>query len=201
MLEGASVLPVPALPDRIRLEPLVGRWIEPEAGSSLDIALEADGRLAVNMGGSTVHPTLASDGRLTVTHGTILLAIASREDGTLEIEQDAEHGSVWRRASPAPVLPEDLVGTYESDEMGSRWIIGVDDAGASVQVDGPIARGARWSIDPVDRDLVRILVPGILARGWFDVRLARDDGGRPAGLRVNTNRLRTVEYRRVEAGG
>lgn len=201
LLEGTSVHPVPSLPDRPQLERLVGRWVERICGISLDIALEADGRVAVSVGGATVHPTLGSDGRLAVTHGTILLAIARGDDGTLDIEQDAGHRSVWHRAPTAPVIPADLWGTYESAEMACRWVITLEGDSANVRVDGPLARGAKWTIEPVETDLVRILVPGILAPGWFDVRLLRDPVGKLSGLRVNTNRLRSVEYRRVEAGG
>ena len=220
LLEGQVMHPVPNLPPPNRLQPLVGRWIDPAAGLSMEISIERDGRLAVNAGGATVHPTLAPDGRLTVTHGTILLAIRTLDDGTLEIEHDAGHRAHWRRAAPDAMLPADLDGTYESAEMASRWVIaagvagvigeagvsgeaGVNseagvtgEAGATAEVEGPVRKGALWALEAVEGDLFRVLVPGILARAWFDVTLTRS-AGRPNGLIVATNRLREVAYSRI----
>jgi CubicO group peptidase (beta-lactamase class C family) len=192
LLEG-SLPPVPAAPVCAALEPLTGRWIEPRSGTTLEIAVDDDGALAVTAGGATVHPEPAADGRLTVTHGTILIAIRRLEDGTLEIEQDAGHTAIWHRAVPGATLPEGLDGTYQSLEMASLWTIG----GSEVKVEGPLVRGASWTIEPIEGDLVRIIVPGILARAWFDVRITRGPGGAVTGLLVSSNRLRDVRYERL----
>ncbi|MDR3538678.1 MAG: serine hydrolase [Acetobacteraceae bacterium] len=198
LLDGApDVHPVPALPPRATLTPLAGRWIERDAGMTLDIAVLADGSLAVTTGGATVLPLPAPDGRLAVTHGTILLAIRMRDDGTLEVEQDAGHVGVWHRVAPGATLPEGLAGVYESREMASRWTFDGTPEEMRVHVDGPLARGSSWAVEPVEGDLVRLIVPGILARAWYDVRVVRDASGRVTGLRVNTNRLRDVRYERV----
>ena len=72
--------------------------------------------------------------------------------------------------------------------------------GMHAQVEGPLARGARWAVEPVEGDLVRVIVPGILARAWYHARLRRGPDGGVTGLVVNTGRLRDVVYERVPAG-
>lgn len=201
VLDGRPELhPVPSLPPRETLAPLSGRWIQREAGMTLDIAVPADGALVVTVNGASVQPRPAPDGRLTVTHGTILLAIRRQADDTLEIEQDAGHTATWHRVAPGGMLPEGLAGVYACPEMASRWVFATLADGMHAQVEGPLARGARWAVEPVEGDLVRVIVPGILARAWYDVRLRRGPDGGVTGLVVNTGRLRDVVYERVPAG-
>ena len=119
--------------------------------------------------------------------GTILLAVRQTRLDALEIEQDAGFVDTWHRALAEPTLPETLPGTYRSDEMDAVWTI----QGSQLRVDGPRLRGTCWDIEPVEGDLVRVWVPGMLARAWYDVRVLDD------GLVVNSNRLKDVRYKRV----
>ena len=189
---------MPGLPERTMLEPMVGRWVEPAAGATLDISLDAIGALIVNQGGAATQPRLAADGRLAVTHGTILLALRQTGADTVEIEQDAGHTAVWHRAAVAPRLPADLPGQYRSAEMDSEWTLALDQAGAaSVHVAGPKLRGTVWDVEPVQGDLFRIWTPGMLQRAWYDVSVIRN-GGLVTGLLISSNRLKGVSYQRIE---
>jgi D-aminopeptidase len=198
LLEGKpDIHPVAPLPSRATLEPLAGRWIEYDSCTTLDIAVEESGALAVTSWGSVLHPTPTKDGRLAVTHGTILLAIRPIDTDILEIEQDAGHTARWHRVAAEAVLPEDLPGRYESPEMAACWTIAATPDGMQVRVDGPLLRGTTWTLEAVEGDVFRVLVPGILARAWFDVRLRRGSNGAVVGLQVNSSRLRNVIYQRV----
>jgi CubicO group peptidase (beta-lactamase class C family) len=198
LLEGRpDVHAMPPPPPQATLAPLTGRWIEDVSGMTLDIAVEEDGALAVTSWGAVVHPEPAADGRLAVTHGTILLAIRPISADALEIEQDAGHTATWRRVAADASLPKDLSGSYESPEMASVWTFDSGADGVRVRVDGPLLRGTTWAVEPVEGDVFRVLVPGILARAWFDVRLRRDAGGKVIGLQVNSSRLRNVIYQLV----
>lgn len=198
VIEGRpGVHPVPRLPPADTLAPLAGRWIEREAGTTLDVTMQDDA-LAVVMGGATVRPLPLADGRLGVTHGTILLALRPLPDGTLEVEQDAGHTGIWHRAAPDPALPDGLAGVYESEEMDACWTISVGPEGARVTIDGPHARGTTWALEPFEGDVLRLIVPGLLGKAWQDVRLLRATDGRVTGLSVTTNRLRGVHYQRME---
>lgn len=197
VLEGRSgVHPMPALPAPTTLAPLAGRWIQRDAATTLDIAIQ-EGGLAVTMGGATVRPLPLEDGRLGVTHGTILLALRPLTDGTLEIEQDAGHTAVWHRVDAKPSLPDGLAGTYGSEEMAARWTIAVTGEDARVTIDGPVARGTVWALEPVEGDVLRLIVPSLLGKAWHDVRVVRGEGGQVTGLSVTTNRLRGVQYQRL----
>ncbi len=185
--------PVSPMPSPDTLATMAGRWLDRENSVTLDIMAEPDG-LAITMGGTTVHLTPGSDGRLTVTHGTILLAIRQTGEDVLQVEADAGHIGTFARAPAAPSLPPDLPGLYESSEMATQWTVAEQAGGMVVHADGPKLRGTVWAMEPVEGDLFRVWVPGALQRGWFDVRLKRNNAGQPAGLLVNTNRLKGVSY-------
>ena len=186
---------VPPMPEPQALAQLAGRWLDREHTTTLDIAVEGTG-LAVTAGGSTVHPIVGPDGRLVTTHGTILLALRQTGHDALQVEADAGQVGMYARLAPTPTLPPDLPGTYESTEMAAVWTVVARDSGTVVYVDGPKLRQTKWAVEPVEGDVFRVWVPGALQRGWFDVRLMRNPAGRPAGLLVNTNRLKGVSYRR-----
>jgi D-aminopeptidase len=198
LLEGKpDIHPVAALPPRMTLEPMAGRWIEPDSGMTLDIRIQENGDLAAVSYGTTVHPMPAPDGRLAVTHGTVLLAIRAIAEDRLEIEQDAGHTKVWRRVAATGALPSGLDGVYHSPEMACHWTISTQDGSTCVHVEGPLLRATTWNTEPVETDVVRVLVPGILSQSWFDVRLLREQD-RVSGLQVNTGRLRNVVFDRVD---
>ncbi|HWK47934.1 MAG TPA: serine hydrolase domain-containing protein [Stellaceae bacterium] len=200
LIEGKpGIHPVPPMPARSALEPLVGCWVDREAGATLDITLGEDGAPVITIGGAPLPPQATEDGRLVVTHGTILLAIRQVGGDTLEIEQDAGHIAAWHRVAPGAVLPRDLAGGYASDEMAATWRFVETDGAMRVHVDGPIARGAVWDVTPVEDDLFRVSVPSTSFRAWYDVRLRRDAEGAAAGLLVSSNRLKDVAYARAVA--
>ena len=189
--ELLPVLPMPPL------EGLPGRWLDGENTVTLDIATEGES-LAVTAGGATVHPIMGPDGRLANTHGTVLLALRRMAEDVLEVEADAGHVGTFHRVAADGVLPADLPGRYASAEMAAAWTVMRGDGGMTVQVDGPKLRGTVWHLEAVSGDVFRVWVPGTLARQWYDVRLRRNAAGQPAGLLVNSNRLKAVVYERVE---
>jgi D-aminopeptidase len=188
----------PPLPPRVELAPLAGRWVDRDAGATLDIALAEDGAPVVTVGGVPLRPEVAADGRLATLRGTVQLALRRLDEGRIEVEQDAGHVSVWHRAAPDPVLPDGLAGAYASEEMAATWCFAAtDDGRMDAVVEGPLLRGVRWAVEPVEGDLFRVWLPSLLFRGWLDVRATRDAAGRIDGLLVNSNRLKDVRYRRV----
>ena len=188
---------VPPMPPQANLATLAGRWLDWENTVTLDITTLEKG-IAIAIGGATLHPQPAPDGRLTVTHGTILLALRQIGEDTLEVEMDAGHVGLFARVADNPSLPADLPGVYRSHEMLALWTVIDDDGKMEVLANGPKLSGTLWAIEPVDGDFFRIWVPGTLQRGWFDVQLRRNEAGQPAGLLVNTNRLKGVYYTRHE---
>ena len=55
-----------------------------------------------------------------------------------------------------------------------------------------------WPVEPVQGDLVRIPIPGLLP-SWLDVEALRDAAGAVTGLRVSGGRVKDVLFRREAA--
>ena len=197
LVEGLpKIHPLPTRPDH--LAAYVGRFIDPVAPQTIDFTLGPDGDLFGNQFGVPGPLKPMPDGRMAAARSAPDLTCRLIEDGAaIEVEEDAGIIRRWERVQDDAPLPADLDGTYFSDEMAATWVI----TGASVRVDGPVARGVTWELEPLAADLVRMLVPGTLMRSWMDAKLVRDAAGRVTGLLVNGGRVKRLTLVRSGPSG
>lgn len=88
-----------------------------------------------------------------------------------------------------------MAGVYVCEEMAATWRIGP----VGVRVQGPVGVGGPWEIEGIAGDIFRVWTPGILAKGWMDVRALRGADGSVAGLYVNGGRVKRLVFERVSA--
>ncbi len=177
--------PVPPLPPLAERALLAGRYVDPAAPATVDIACQPDGALLVSRNGVS-YPLIADEsGRLAADASTFEFAAIPAGDGIIV----GEPGMLFRRAPPAPVLPAALPGRYECDEVGAIWTIAPDaKGGMAARAAGPFVNAGPWEVVAVDEDIVRVLTPGLLFRSWFDVRLDRAADGSILSLTVGGGR-------------
>jgi hypothetical protein len=65
-----------------------------------------------------------------------------------------------------------------------------------VTVDGPLFRGVKLSVEPVDGDLTCMIAPTGLYE-WPDTRVLRDAAGPVRGLCVSGTRVRNLMFARM----
>jgi len=187
-LEGIpGVQPVPAMP--ADLSGYVGRYLDPDTPQSVELSLDAQGHLIGKMFGNPFRLRAGADGWLYAARAAHDFRCRLAADGGLEVVQDAGVAGHWRRLATA-VLPADLDGAYQSDEMAACWRI----AGAVVRVDGPIIRTTVWRVEPLDEAHIRMVYPG---GTWLDARVLRDADGAMVGLLVNGGRIKLVAVRKA----
>lgn len=191
-----GVHPVPALPPAATLEALVGRYLDPATGATLDVALPAPDRPTLTLNGLTVNAEATEDGRLASSRSSSVFLLRPADAGGIEVEQDAGTVGVWHRVRPGAALPADLPGTYRSDEMATTWTVTAEDGRTLVRAAGPVVNGPAWELEAVEGDVFRLHIPGALMRGWLDVRVRRD-GPAPV-LEASGGRLKRAAFRRVD---
>jgi D-aminopeptidase len=185
----------PALPAPIELGRYTGRWIDRTGGATADIALRDDDALTVTTYGVPFVAGATEDGRLgNRTYSTPFTFRLLGSGDELEVEQDAGTVVVYHRAAEVAALPEGLSGRYVNDDMAASWTID----GTLVTVAGPLRVGTRWSIEPVEGDVIRVVAPTVLYAAWLDGRVLREGSGRITGLAVDGGRARRLVFRRVD---
>ncbi len=196
MLEGQpGVHPVPLWPERTTMQALAGRWLDPAAPATLDIAVPEAGAPTLASNGLTATAEPLDDGRLATPRASSVFAVRAAGPDAIEVEQDAGTLSLWRRVVPGAPMPEGMLGTYRSPEMDATWTITADAAGAhQVVASGPVATGQPWRMEPIEGDVIRVHVPGTLWPAWLDVCATRHADGGVSGLVVNGGRARGVRY-------
>ena len=122
---------------------------------------------------------------------------AAMGDVTLEVDLDAGVIGLWQRVPSGAALPDDLPGTYVSDEMAAHWTITRDGDGMSLRAQGPVVRGPAWRIEPITAEDMRVHIPATVARSWLDVRIRRDASGAISELVVHGGRVKSVRYARA----
>jgi len=185
----------PVLPPTTELGRYAGRWIDRTGGATADIALRDDGALTVATYGVPFVARAAEDGRLgNRTYSTPFTFRLLGSGDELEVEQDAGAIATYHRVAEDAALPDGLSGRYVNDDMAANWTVD----GALVTVTGPLRIGTRWSVEPVEGDVIRVVAPTALYTAWLDGRVLREGGGRITGLAVDGGRARRLVFRRAE---
>lgn len=196
VLDGRpGVHPAPALPPPSVLAVMAGRFIDPETGATLDIAVPTDGRPTLATNGLAMQAEATEDGALASPRASSVFAVRPAEAG-VEVEQDAGRRGVWRRVAAGAAMPEGLEGEWFSPETAATWTISREDGGLVVHARGPVASGGSWRIEPIVPDQVRVHVPGTLFPAWLDVRVLRG-AGRAVALDASGGRAKNVRYDKV----
>ncbi len=190
---GVHAVPTP--PPQDALATLAGRYIDDVTDTTLDIALDGKA-MSLTTNGLPMAAEATEEGRMASPRASSLFAVRAAGDDAVEVEQDAGTIGLWRRAPAAAGLPDDLAGTYRSDEMATEWTIREQDGALMVVAHGPVVTGPAWEVEAIDADLFRIHMPGTLHRAWLDVRALRSDG-RVCALRASGGRVKRVRYDRV----
>jgi CubicO group peptidase (beta-lactamase class C family) len=196
VLDGRpGVHPVPALPGREAVEPLAGRYLDPETHATLELAVSDQGKLTITTNGMTVTAEAMEDGRLASPRGSSVFALRAAGPDAIEVEQDAGTIGLWHRVAPGQSLPEGLPGSYHSAEMETTWTVTEAGGKTWIRASGPVVTGPLWEVEPVQGDVMRLHVPGTLFRGWLDIRVLRENV-EVVGLEANGGRVKRVRYDR-----
>lgn len=190
--------PVQAPPERGTLERLAGRYLDAESGLTAEFAINQAGEPTGTVNGLPFLLVPDAQGRLVAFRPGF--DFAARPDGTGETVSIAAEGGPERAFHRAPAnaaLPPDLRGRYVGEEAGATWTIAPEADGMAVRVAGPLANAGPWKVEPVGGDCLRVILPGIIAMTWLDVRALRDAAGAIAALSVSAGRSRRVEFRRL----
>ncbi len=198
ILDGRpSTAPAPASPAAADTAPLAGRWLDRDTGATLDITATEDGNTTFTTYGLSFVPSIQPDGRLGTIRGMTPFALRAKDAGTLQVEMDAGHTATYHRVPDGPALPDDLAGTYRSDEIAAAWTLANGASGLQVIARGPVVSGGPWRIEPIEGDVIRIHVPDILFPSWLDATVLRGGTGEVEGLSVSSGRVKHVLFRRV----
>jgi D-aminopeptidase len=193
--EMPGVHPAPVLPPPTELGRYAGRWIDRKGGATADIALREDGALTVTIYGVPFVARATEDGRLgSPTYSNPFTFRLLGEGDTLEVEHDAGTITTYHRVIEGAAPPDGLSGRYVNDDMAASWTI----EGTVVTVAGPLRIGTRWSVEPVEGDVIRVVAPTALYTAWLDARVLREPGGRITALAVDGGRARRLVFRRAD---
>ncbi len=141
----------------------------------------------------------AEDGRLIASRAARdFVAHVSADGTTLEVEADARFRAEFSRAPADAALPADLPGRYACPETDATWTISAQEGAAAgrmeIDIAGPLSRGGRMHVLPIDGDIVRVVAPRGIFDVWMDARVLRDNGGTITGLHVEGGRARGLLY-------
>jgi hypothetical protein len=176
------------------LERLAGRYFDPTLPASLDIEPGPAGALQLTANGVPFRLIAEPGGRLTADASSFEFTAVPAADGLLV----GEPPRLFHRAPPAPVLPADLPGRYECNEVGATWTFALDAKGAIVaRAAGPFVNAGPWEVLAVADDIFRVLTPSQLYRSWFDVRPNRASSGAVLSLTVSGGRTRNHVFTRI----
>ncbi|MEI6158356.1 MAG: serine hydrolase domain-containing protein [Roseococcus sp.] len=179
-LDGDQDLaPPPAALDHAAM---TGTWLCEADGLSLDVSEAGVAR----MHGVPFTLVPAADGRMTARRGAFPFRAAPPEGATMEVEFDAGHRALFRRATAG--APPALDGVWHCAELAAEWRI----AEGAVQASGPVRRAGPWAITALGPRHLRIALPSALYQGWADAVLAEDGQS----LVVNASRARGLVFTR-----
>ncbi len=188
---------IPPLPPVDTLDRLAGRYLDREGGVTVDLSVNEAGLPVASVNGVPAVMQATEDGRLAAS-GSSVFTLRPAGDG-IAVEKDAGVTATYGRIAAGATLPAGIAGRYVNDELGAEWTITATAQGAALAVAGPWRRADAWEILPIEGDIIRIMVPGTLFRGWLDVRVLRDAAGAVSALHVNGGRARDITFTRLSA--
>jgi hypothetical protein len=187
-LEGDAVLhPVAALPPLAGFE---GRYVT-EAGVSLDLWLDAEGRPMARQHGVAFALGPRADGMLHALRGGFRFALERRGDAWV-LHNDAGHHAALHQVENPPALQAE--GRYHCADVATTWTLGLD---AQWSIDGPLAKGGPHRAEPLTEHLARFHQPGALYDSWWDVVVERDATGVATALVASGARAWGLRFERV----
>ncbi len=188
---------MPTRPDPATIGAMLGRWVEPEAPATVELSLDPEGRAVATLNGVAFALVPLPDGGLRAASTSFPFVARLREEA-LEVERDAGHVGRLHRPPAKAALPDGLAGTYDCDELAAAWTMAPGPDGTmSARIAGPLANAGPWEVSTIAGDVIRVATPGVLFRGWADVRVLREGtGARVSGLLVNGGRARGLHFRR-----
>ena len=189
--------PVPPMPQWANAPELLGRYIDPRTGATVDVGRDAHGRITANQHGVVTWMLPTEDGRLATSRGSGDFTMQLTHHG-LHVERDAGVHETLSRAATEARLPTDLPGRYAHADTAAIWTITATEASAVLHVSGPLLTNVGpWKIGPIEGDCIRICTPLTLYPGWVDVVLQRDARGQVTGLHVDGGRLKGLVFSRL----
>lgn len=191
-----GIHPVPRLPPREALAPLAGRWLDPDQGATLDIAVPEHGAPTLTTHGMIVNAEATPDGRLASPRSSSVFLVRGLTADSIEVEQDAGTIGIWRRVAGGASLPAGLPGRYRSEEMAATWTLTEAEGRCWIRASGPVVTGQPWEVTPIEGDILRVTVPATLFRAWMDLRVLRRNGA-IIGLEASGGRAKKVRYDRL----
>jgi hypothetical protein len=200
LLDRHGAVAAPKLPRKDQVAGLAGRYMDPATGATLDIDVGEDGTVTFTTNGLPATAEATEDGRLGVPRSGVPITVRPAGPDAVEVDQDAGVIGLWQRVAPGAVLPDDLPGTYLSDEMAARWTITREGDGMIVRSHGPVVRGPGWPVEAITAQDVRVHIPATIARSWLDVRVERGADGAIRALNVHGGRVKAVRYARLANG-
>jgi CubicO group peptidase (beta-lactamase class C family) len=190
---------VHAIPPMPPVELLPGRYLNRDTGATADVTLDEAGRVTACTHGVAFTTIPTGDGRLATSRGSADFTMQLVAEDVLDVERDAGMHETLRRVSGNAELPADLPGRYHNADMAATWTIGTGETGMTLHVAGPLLIAARWEIEAIEGDFIRIVSPTPLFRAWLDGRVLRDAGGRISGLHIDGGRVRNLFFAKEPA--
>ena len=194
-----EVHPVPALPPHAALDRLPGRYLDRATATTVEFSLAADGTPTATMNGVPFALEATADGRLSAARGAFDFIAAPADDGqSVGIEADAGTHATYERVPTEPAaLPTGLAGRYACAELGTIWTVTSDaEPCARIAVTGPLHHSGPWKLQAIEGDQLRVEVPGVLFKAWFDVQVLHGSGT-ISGLEVSGGRARRLRFDRI----
>ncbi|GGF21217.1 hypothetical protein GCM10011611_29140 [Aliidongia dinghuensis] len=200
IVDGLPEVPAaPPLPPRAALDRLAGRYLDPETAATVEFSVTDDGTPSATMHGVPFALEATEDGRLTAARGAFDFVAQPTSDGeSVAIEFDAGTHALFQRVPTAPVpLPVGLAGRYACAELGAIWTVTVEsETSAQVAVSGPLHHAGPWPLRAIAGDRLRIEVPSVLFKAWFDIQV-RHGTGTICSFEVSGARARRLRFDRL----
>lgn len=168
--------------------PWVGRYRNPATDDVFEVVAQAEG-MFIRMPGGTSPAEAQGDGSFRTVNGSrFAFAGAGAAREVRVTDEDGVASRFVLNEAPAAARLADFVGTYESPEVGARYVVRT--------VDGQLRVAFPPAADEVLTPLYR---DGFSGRGRT-IRFVRDATGRVTELRIFAGRVRHVKFVRVSGG-
>ena len=138
-----------------------------------------------------------ADGSWLPLRGAYEFRLRRGDAGTLRVDLGAGQDATFSRCADRVPPPAELGGRYRSTDLAAEWQIEPAEAGWTVQLSGPHARGVEWQLHGLTAELVEVrgLSSGMPTTQL--ARLERDAAGKVVALCVYSSRIRGLRFARL----